>query len=146
MYKNRCEGEGGKDRNEFVKIAFFLTIEKIVYTTKKSNLQVEDTDHMDIPRIFTIQKIWFSPNFSFRANQKNLLFHEKFKFYFTTYGSYGDSSYPHEAKNRVSDVICVENDAKEEEREKKENIRIFSPQALFRSNQKTFYSKRYSQF
>ena len=28
-------------------------IEKIVYTTKKSNFQIKDTDHMEIPRILT---------------------------------------------------------------------------------------------
>ena len=54
----------------------------------------------------------FSPKFPFRANQKNLLLHKKLKFYLTTYGSCEDSSHPHETKNRVSKVICVENDAK----------------------------------
>ena len=65
MYKNRCEGGGeggeegeeGKDRNEFVKNRLFLMIEKIVYTTKKSNFQIKDTDRMEIPRILTIQNI-----------------------------------------------------------------------------------------
>ena len=51
-------------------------------------------------------------NSLFALTKTNLLLHKKFKFYFTTYESCGDSSYPHEIKNRVSDVICVENDAK----------------------------------
>ena len=59
MYENRCEGEEeeGKDRNEIDKIAFFLTIEKIVYTTKKSNFASKHTDRMENPRIPTKQKI-----------------------------------------------------------------------------------------
>ena len=35
----------------------FLTIEKIVYTKKKSNFDMTDTDQMEIHRILTKQKI-----------------------------------------------------------------------------------------
>ena len=115
MYKILCkgeegEGEDGKDRNEFVKIAFFKD-RKIVYTKKKSNLQIKDTDHMEVPCILTKQKLNFWPKFPSRANQKNFT-PQEIKFYFITYWSHGESSCPHETKNRVSYVICVENDAK----------------------------------
>ena len=35
----------------------FFTIKKVVYTRKKSNFQVKDTDRMENPRIPTNQKI-----------------------------------------------------------------------------------------
>ena len=53
----RRRRKGGKDRIQFVLIAFFLTIKKIVYATKKSKLQVKRTDRMEIRRILTKQKI-----------------------------------------------------------------------------------------
>ena len=34
-----------------------LAIEKSVYAKKKSNFQIKDTDHIQIPRILTKQKI-----------------------------------------------------------------------------------------
>ena len=89
-----------------------MKIEKIVYTTKKSNLQVKNTDHAEIPCILTRQKFNFWPKFPFLAHQKKPFTQQEIKFYFATYGSHGKSSYPHETKNRVSEVICVENDAK----------------------------------
>ena len=89
MYKNRCKGEGEEgeeEGEEGKKIGMnllkspFLKIGKIVYTKKKSNLQVKNTDHIEIPYILTKQKLNFWPKFPFRANQKNLLLHEKSNF------------------------------------------------------------------
>ena len=57
------KADAKEDKEKEEKIGFilfklpFLTIEKIVYTTKKSNFQVKDTNHMEIPRILTKQKI-----------------------------------------------------------------------------------------
>ena len=62
----------------------FLKIEKIVYTKKKSNLQVKNTDHMEVPCILTKQKLNFWPKFPSRANQKNFT-PQEIKFYFITY-------------------------------------------------------------
>ena len=62
----------------------FLKIEKIVYTKKKSNLQVKNTDHMEVPCILTKQKLNFWPKFPSRANQK-IFTPQEIKFYFITY-------------------------------------------------------------
>ena len=51
-------------------------------------------------------------NSLFALTKTNLLLHKKFKFYFTTYESCGDSLYPHGVNNRVNYVTCVESDAK----------------------------------
>ena len=51
-------------------------------------------------------------NSLFALTKTNILFRKKFKFYFTTYESCGDSSYPHEVKNRVNYVTCEKSDAK----------------------------------
>ena len=73
MYKKRCERGEGKDRNEFVKNAFF-------------------------------------------HERKSRLHDEEIEFPSKIYWSYGESSYSHAPKNRVSEVICVENDAKADAR------------------------------
>ena len=93
MYKLRCkgeEGEGeegeegeGEDRNKFFKSPF-LKIEKIVYTKKKSNLQIKKKDHLEVTCILTKQKLNFWPKFPSRANQKKFTSQE-IKFYFITY-------------------------------------------------------------
>ena len=62
----------------------FLKIEKIVYTKKKSNLQVKNTDHMEVPCILTKQKLNFWPKFPSRANQKKFTPQET-KIYFITH-------------------------------------------------------------
>ena len=62
----------------------FFKDRKIVYTKKKSNLQIKDTDHMEAPCILTKQKLNFWPKFPSRANQKNFTPLE-IKFYFITY-------------------------------------------------------------
>ena len=80
--------EKGKERMEkigmnLLKSPFFKD-RKIVYTKKKSNLQIKDTDHMEAPCILTKQKLNFWPKFPSRANQKNFT-QQEIKFYFITY-------------------------------------------------------------
>ena len=56
----KCTKNDAKEREKIgmslLKMPFF-TIEKVVYTTKKSNFQIKDTDNMVIPRILTAQKV-----------------------------------------------------------------------------------------